>query len=250
MLSSIIAERYAKALLRAAQAEDALDAVGIQAQALAQALAGAEAAQRFLSDPVAMASDKLKVLESAFEGGLHPLVRAFLEAVLQQKRERFLPGILAAFNAYRDEAQGRVKASLGTARVLPAAERQLLEQGLSQRLGRQVSLAPYTDKALLGGAVLRVGDTIYDASLLGRLKKLGQLLAEGPPPRPKRAPLHSAGGGAKSKAEGPAAVSPSAKPKRAPAGKKAAKPSKKKMTTVKPKPAKASAPKKKTAKKR
>lgn len=247
MLSSLIAERYAKALLRAAQAEDALDAVGVQAQALAQALAGAEAAQRFLSDPVALASDKLKVVESAFEGGLHPLVRAFLEAVLQQKRERFLPGILAAFNAYLDEAQGRVKASLGTARVLPAGERQLLEQGLSLRLGRQVSLVPYTDKALLGGAVLRLGDTIYDASLLGRLKKLGQLMAEGPPPRPKRAPSGSARGGAKNKAEGSAAAPRSAKPKRASAGKKAAKPAKKKMTKVKTKTA--AAPKKKTSKK-
>jgi len=254
MLSSLIAERYAKALLRAAQADHALAEVGAQAQALSLALADAGSAERFLSDPVAQAADKLKVVESAFEGGLHPLIKAFLEAVLAQKRERLLPGILSAFTAYLDEAEGRVQASFGTARVLPAAERALLEQGLSKRLGRTVTLKPYTDKALLGGAVLRMGDTLYDASLQGRLSKLGRLLAEGPPPRPKRAPSISAGGGAKSKAEGKAAA-PRKAAKKAPAGKQAAKPSKKKVTTVKTKTAKAparkaAAPKKKTAKKR
>ena len=162
--------------------------------------------------------------------------------------------ILDQFNAYLDEAQGRVEASFGTARALPAAERQLLEQSLSKRLGRTVTLKPYTDKALLGGAVLRMGDTLFDASLQGRLSKLGRLLAEGPPPRPNRAPSNSAGGGAKSKAEGSAAASRQTA-KKAPAGKKAAKPSKKKVTKVKTKSAqaparKSAATKKKTAKKR
>jgi F-type H+-transporting ATPase subunit delta len=255
MLSSLIAERYAKALLRAAQAENALADVGLQAAALSQALAGAEASESFLADPVAQASDKLKVVEVAFDGALHPILKAFLEAVLHQKRERFLPGILSAFKAYVDEAEGRVEASFGTARALPAAERQLLEQSLSKRLGREVTLKPYTDKALLGGAVLRMGDTLFDASLQGRLRKLGQLMAEGPPPRPKRAPSSSAGGGAKSKAEGKPAA-PGKAPKGASAGKQAAKPSKTKVTKVKAKPKskpaarKAAAPKTKTAKKR
>jgi F-type H+-transporting ATPase subunit delta len=262
MLSSLIAERYAKALLRAAQAENALADVGLQAAALSQALSAAEASESFLADPVAQASDKLKVVEVAFDGALHPILKAFLEAVLHQKRERFLPGILAAFKAYVDEAQGRVEASFGTARILPAAERQMLEQSLSKRLGREVTLKPYTDKALLGGAVLRMGDTLFDSSLQGRLRKLGQLLAEGPPPRPKRAPSNSAEGGAKSKAEGKAAA-PGKAPKKASAGKQAAKPSKSKVTKVKAKAApakakpktkdaarKAAAPKTKTAKKR
>jgi F-type H+-transporting ATPase subunit delta len=236
MLSSLIAERYAKALLRAAQADKALADVGSQALALSQALAGAEASKGFLADPVTQAADKLKVIESAFEGGLHPLMRAFLQAVLDQKRERFLPGILDAFTAHWDLAEGRVKGRYGTARALPAAERQLLEQSLSRRLGRTVTLAPYTDKALLGGAVLRVGDTVFDASLQGRLRKLGRVLAEGPPASPKRA------------AAKPAAPSAPAAKKKAPTPKKKAAAAKAK--TVKAPARKVAAPKKKTAKKR
>jgi len=245
MLASLISERYAKALLRAAQAESALDAVGPQARGLELALRAADGAGRFLSDPVALAADKLNLIEGAFEGGLHPLFKAFLKAVLHQKRERFLPRILANFGALMDEAEGRVEAKLGTARVLPAQERAMLESALSQRLGREVTLKPYSDKALLGGAVLRIGDTVYDASLRGRLSRLGKLLAEGPSQRPKHA-------AAKKNASGKPSSSRKAAPKKAAAAKKA-QPSKKKTATIKAKaPAKKKAAAKKTkpAKKR
>ena len=187
MLASLISERYAKALLRAAQAENALDAVGDQARGLALALGAADGADRFLADPVALATDKLKILEGAFEGGLHPLFKAFLKAVLHQKRERFLPRILVNFGALLDEAEGRVEAKFGTARSLTAPERAMLEGALSTNLGRQVTLKPYSDKSLLGGAVLRIGDTVYDASLRGRLGRLGRRLVQGPIARPRAA---------------------------------------------------------------
>jgi F-type H+-transporting ATPase subunit delta len=228
MLASLIAERYAKALLRAAQAEKALGDVGAQAQGLSQALQGAEGAQRFLGDPIAEPAAKLAVMAAAFEGGPHAVLRSFLEAVLAQKRERFLPLILKAFLQLRDEAEGRSEASLGTARPLDAGEVALLEGELSRRLGRQVTLKPYTEKELLGGAVLRLGDTVYDASLRSRLKRLGQLLSEGPPPRPKRARSTPAKGAAQKK---PGAKKRAAKPTGKAA--KPSKPAKKKVTAVK-----------------
>ena len=231
MLASLISERYAKALLRAAQAENALDAVGAQARGLELALRAAGGADSFLADPVAMAADKLAVIEGAFEGGMHPLFKAFVKAVLHQKRERFLPRILGNFGTLLDEAEGRVEAKLGTARSLPAEERAMLESALSKRLGRQVTLKPYSDKALLGGAILRIGDTVYDASLRGRLSRLGRLLSEGPPPRAAKAP---AAGGAKKKAEGKASSSRKAATKKA-AGAKQAQPPKKTVTSIKAK---------------
>jgi len=180
MLATLIAERYAKALLTAAQNEKALAVVGAQAGLLSGALHGAEGATAFLADPLAGAEAKLKVLGAAFGETPHPLMKAFLQTVLEHKRERFLPGILAAFSALVDEAEGRVHAQLGTAKPLPAATRKLLEGALSQRLGRKVALEPYTDRALLGGAVLRLGDTVFDGSLRSSLNRLGQQLRKGP----------------------------------------------------------------------
>jgi F-type H+-transporting ATPase subunit delta len=183
MLATLIAERYAKALLTAAQNEKALGVVGGQAHLLEQALAGAQGVGAFLSDPLAGAGPKLAVLNAAFGEEPHPLLRAFLQTVLEHKRERYLPAILHAFAALLDEAEGRVQAQLGTAKPLPAATRKLLESALSERLGRTVALEPYTDRQLLGGAVLRLGDTVFDGSLRSGLTRLGQQLRRGPLPK-------------------------------------------------------------------
>lgn len=180
MLATLIAERYAKALLTAAQNERALSVVGGQVHALSGALQGAEGATAFLADPLAGGEAKLKVLSAAFGEAPHPLMKAFLQTVLEHKRERYLPGILDAFVALMDEAEGRVNATLGTAKPLPVATRKLLENALSQRLGRKVALEPYTDRALLGGAVLRMGDTVFDGSLRSSLTRLGQDLRKAP----------------------------------------------------------------------
>ena len=180
MLATVIAERYAKALLTAAQNERALAVVGGQAHALSGALKGAVGATAFLADPLAGAEAKLKVLTAAFGETPHPLMKAFLQTVLEHKRERYLPGILGTFEALMDEAEGRVNAQLGTAKPLPVATRKLLENALSQRLGRKVALEPYTDQSLLGGAVLRMGDTVFDGSLRSSLTRLGQDLRKAP----------------------------------------------------------------------
>jgi F-type H+-transporting ATPase subunit delta len=185
MLATLIAERYAKALLTAAQNEKALSVVGAQAHLLAVALDGAQGVSGFLSDPLAGAPAKLAVFAAAFSEEPHPLIKAFLQTVLEHKRERYLPAILHAFAALLDEAEGRVQAQLGTAKPLPPATRKLLEIALSQRLGRTVALEPYTDRALLGGAVLRLGDTVFDGSLRSGLTRLGQQMRRGPLPKVK-----------------------------------------------------------------
>ena len=225
MLASLIAERYAKALLRAARADKALAEVGAQAETLRLALAGARDSAPFLSDPVAESQAKLRVLSSVFPGGPHPIVQSFLLAVLELKRERFLPVILSAFARMREEAEGRATVAVGTARSLPAAERKVLEEALSGRLGRTVTLNPYTDQSLLGGAVFKVGDTVYDGSLRGSLTRLGRRLAEDPVARPKA-----------EAAQAPAVRKPESAKKKPAAVKAAKKAPEKKKTAKKSKP--------------
>ena len=217
MLASLIAERYSKALLRAARAEGAVAELGLQAESLRLALEGAADAADFLGNPLAAAAGKLEVLTGALPEGGHPLLREFLAAVLEHKRESFLPAILKAFGTLCDAAQGRVTGSLGTARALARGERELLESALSRRLARTVRLEPYTDKALLGGAVLTLDGTVFDGSLRGGLNRLGRLLAEGP--AAKNAPKTPAKAG-KAKAKAPAKTQTTAKTK---AGKASAK---------------------------
>ena len=208
MLASLIAERYAKALLLGAKAEKASEAVALQCGALLQALEATPEADAFLASPVAGAPAKLEALKTAFQGQLHPLLEQLLKALLENKRGGFVRAVLREAGRRFKVESGVAEASLATARPLAPAQKALLERELSRQLGRKVQLTPLRQPELLGGAVLRLGDMVYDASLRTQLSKLGRELAAGP----------------KAKLAKAAAASKKAKPKtrQAAAGKKAA----------------------------
>ena len=215
MLASLIAERYAKALLNAGRAEGSLKELGAQAALLHQGLLGAASASSFLSDPVTPAAKKLEALQGVFAKGLHPLLRRLIAAMLENKRSAFITGTLGDFVRRCKAESGSVEATVSTARELKSAHRRLLEKGLSEKLGRQVELEPLVDTSLLGGAILRVGDTIYDGSLRSQLAKLGRILAQGPilKPVPPKAPLKPVPAKAAKNAKAKGKVKAAKKPK-------------------------------------
>ena len=190
MLADVVAERYGRALLRAAQAEGRLDEVAAEAAGLAAALAagGARVAE-FLRDPVAEPGAKLDVLKGAFAAEPQSLTAGLLAAVIGNRRESFLPAILAEFLDLADAAQGRLKATLGTARPLEDAAVAALGEALGRTLGLKVALRNAVDPALLGGAVLRMGDLLYDGSVRDALARLRRSLAADPGPAAEAAPV-------------------------------------------------------------
>lgn len=103
--------------------------------------------------------------------------RNFLRLVIQNGRVFALSNIAAQFETMRAEAEGTIEAELLSARDVTDEQRSKLAQSLSDRLGRQVSLQVVQDPSLIGGAVLRAGDMVIDASVKGRLEKLAANLA-------------------------------------------------------------------------
>jgi F-type H+-transporting ATPase subunit delta len=181
MLSSLIAQRYARAFLESAAAEGAEDRLAGEASALAEALGDDRDVRRFLTTPLSSADDKLGVLLSAFPEPPHQLMKSFLRTVMENRRERFLPQMLKEFLKLMRETRGEVSAELTTAYKLSPAQRALIERQLSQRLQRKVELIPLMDRQVLGGATLRVGDTVYDGSLKNSLRRLEEAMKKEPP---------------------------------------------------------------------
>ncbi len=175
MLASLIAQRYAKALFAAAGDAQDLERVAAEAEGLAAALT--PAALSVLSRPTLAAVQKLGLFEKAFAGGASPVLMAFLKAVLENKRERYLPQTLAQFKALVMESQGRVNASLTSAVPLSAKDLALLGEALGRRFRKRIELTALSDARLLGGLKLQVGDTVYDGSLAARLDQLARALS-------------------------------------------------------------------------
>jgi F-type H+-transporting ATPase subunit delta len=96
----------------------------------------------------------------------------FLRTLAENHRLAYLPEISTLFDELKDEAEGVVDVTVTSAAPIDDAQKQVLSKALERKLKRTARLHFATDGTLIGGAVLRAGDTIIDGSLLGRLKRI------------------------------------------------------------------------------
>jgi F-type H+-transporting ATPase subunit delta len=99
-------------------------------------------------------------------------LRNFLFVVIDKRRMMLLPEIQQAFEAQLDERQGVARADVISARNLKEGEKKQLRAVLERLSGRHVEARYDLDPALIGGAIVRVGSTIYDGSVRTRLERL------------------------------------------------------------------------------
>jgi len=98
--------------------------------------------------------------------------RNFVRVLNENDRLDVLPEVAGLFEQHRAEAEKTVEAEITSAFPLAEAERAAVTQALKKRLGREVSLKTSVDPAIIGGAVVRAGDLVIDASVIGQLDKL------------------------------------------------------------------------------
>jgi F-type H+-transporting ATPase subunit delta len=87
-----------------------------------------------------------------------------------------MAGVAAVFEEERDRIEGRSHVDVTSAFELTDTQRKNIADSMSKRLGTEVEISVTVDKSLIGGVVIRAGDTVIDASLRGRLSQLGQSL--------------------------------------------------------------------------
>jgi F-type H+-transporting ATPase subunit delta len=180
MLSSIIAERYAKALLAAAEQAGFFDQVLQEAAALAAGLGGDATLAAYLKRPLVRPAEKAELFSRALERRFSPVFLQFLRVVFENKRESFLPVILKQVEALADLKLARARAKVSSSRQLKPEQLEALSQALSRRLGRQVELQAVVSREMLGGLRVQVGDKVFDASLESQLLRLEEcLLSQG-----------------------------------------------------------------------
>jgi F-type H+-transporting ATPase subunit delta len=133
-----------------------------------------------LQDPSIPEPQKLKVLDAiAAKAGMSRTVRNVIALITHHERLHELRSIIESFAALSDEQGGVADAEIVSAHKLDDANRKLLEQQVSKISGGQRVRAVYReDAALLGGAVVRLGSTVYDGSVKAQLQQLKQRLVK------------------------------------------------------------------------
>jgi F-type H+-transporting ATPase subunit delta len=167
------ARHYAKALAELAEEEGAYSRWAERLELLFR-LAQETDLGRALASPEYSTQQRRELATAVLERveGADPLARNLLLLLITSRRTRMLSQIRAAYLELVERRQGRVSATVTTAVPLSSEQLERFGRELSQRAGREVKIASRVEGDLLGGAVVRVGDRVFDASLRTRLQQL------------------------------------------------------------------------------
>ena len=180
MTSRGAATRYARALFDVARKEGDVQQAGREIGVFAGVVAGHEMLMRTFANPAIPAARKRAVVEQLLSrmGTVSPIVSKLVLMLAERDRLSLLPDLVTAYEARLMEDAQVVRAQLRTSVELPADRISALQQGLARATGRQVQLDAAVDPSIIGGAVARIGSTVYDGSVTTQLAKLKERLVE------------------------------------------------------------------------
>jgi F-type H+-transporting ATPase subunit delta len=173
--------RYAQAFLEVVTAEK-LDTAAIERQ-LKDFLAtwnGSGELREFFVNPAVPALQKVEFLDTLNKQlALRKELRNLLAVMINNDRIGDVNEVAAAYRKLLQEQLGIRQAEIVTARDLSAAERDALVAEVGKLAGSKIDASFRLDAAILGGTVVRIGSTVYDGSVRGRLDRLKEALVRG-----------------------------------------------------------------------
>ena len=173
MIPGVIAKRYATALLELGAETNQLDTLVDELQRVAQAYGGSPDLRAAFDDPLVAPQAKKAILDEIIGRlGASGTTKNALGLLLDRRRIRALPAIAMKLREMADERRGIVRAEVLTAMPLPEDYFGKLQRELERITGRRIALDRKLDPSLICGVVVRVGDTVYDGSLIARLRQM------------------------------------------------------------------------------
>jgi F-type H+-transporting ATPase subunit delta len=175
---SVVALRYAHAFASVVASQN-LDSAAVQQQLndFRGTFQGSKELREVLADPAIAKDQKLKVLDAiAQKIGMVSQVRNFIAVIMDHDRLGDLGEILDEYAVIADENAGLSEAEIVSAHVLNDEDRAQLESQVAKLAGGRIRATYRQDSSLLGGAVVRIGSTVYDGSIRSQLEQLKQRL--------------------------------------------------------------------------
>ena len=169
---------YAKALLAAAADAGIADHVLGELDGFAELLDQLPQLEGTLASPRISLELKLQTLDKVLQGKASATFANFLKVVCRRRRFDCFRAIHQAAHERFNEMTGRVVVQVASAAPLDDAVQQRLAERLQELLQREIVLRLQVDPELIGGLVVRVGDTRYDASLANQLTRLRESVVE------------------------------------------------------------------------
>ena len=167
-----LGEVYAKALFGIGEKSGSTEALIGELKSINQAIGDLPQLSDALTAPQISVDQKVALVEKAFSGKTSPAMLNFLKVVVQKDRFACLPAVAVSAQQMHDQLSGKIQATVSTAQDIDDDTRKAIADQLSQKLGKEVELQTDVDPSIIGGVVVRVGDTVYDSSVAGQLAQV------------------------------------------------------------------------------
>ena len=178
MRDATIAKNYAEALLELARRAEDPPGWGKLMRDVANGMRDDITLQHFLESPKISEAQKNEVFFQALGDRVPRHILRFLQTLVRKRRQLLIPEISEEYDKLLDIHEGRVHANVTVARETSKEDENRIAEQLSRVIGKTVVPHMNVNPAILGGVVVKIGDTVMDGSVrrrLGRLK--GQILA-------------------------------------------------------------------------
>ena len=178
MRDATIARNYAEALLELARRAEDPAGWGKLMRDVANGVRDDVTLQHFLESPKISEAQKNEVFFQALGDRVPRHFLRFLQTLVRKRRQMLIPEISSEYDKLLDIHEGRVHANVTVARESSLKDENLIAEQLSRVIGKTVVPHMTVNPAILGGVVVKIGDTVMDGSVRRRLSRLkGQLVA-------------------------------------------------------------------------
>ena len=173
-----ISYRYANSLMQLAEEKKIFKKITDDAELIYNTLYSSKELRSVLKSPIVKVNDKKSLLQKIFEKKISSETTNFIEFVIEKNREDILFDIFKEFIALADKKNGIVKAKVVSASDLNDQLKERIIDDLSKKTNKKVSANYKVDTNLIGGFIVRIEDTVYDASVKHQLNLLRKKFSE------------------------------------------------------------------------
>lgn len=174
-----VGQRYAAALYAIAEESKSVDKVEKELDGLGGLILESDDLQSFLTSPVYTREEQVNVIGAlSKKAGLSASVGNTLLVMANKGRAAYVGAMIASFKSLAEAARGEVVAEVISAKPLTAAQSKKLADSLKKSAGKDVALDVKVDESLLGGLIVKLGSTMIDSSIRGKLSKLQNAMKE------------------------------------------------------------------------
>lgn len=178
MIKTAVARRYAQALFELLDQSN-IASTRLALNGLGDTIKTSASLRHIVASPAFGMDDKIAVLTTLGSRlWCPPVGQTFLGQLVRKNRVGFLPEIADAFAKLADQAKGTQQVTVSSAAALSQADQDRIKTRLREQLRREVDVTFQTDQDHLAGLQIRIGSTVVDSTIRGRLQAMRSLLTK------------------------------------------------------------------------